>query len=990
VPRFRERADEKGRIWPLVIAALAVFAAFGSLQMILAALNVHLVHAAPAAPTSSHGVVLVQASDNPAPVVLPATAQPVNADQAMASMPSFSSSKETTLVSNEDTRIRTLLHDSAHVHQPQVVRYQGALPTLVLPARSAAYTVTDLVQQGAMTMLSNGVGLLQEDVFVASGAQLSLGTPALSTLYLASSANGFSSIIGYGGTLSFAGTAAQPLTIMSWNQATKSAVADQGNGRPYIREIGGAMTFAYARVSSLGFWSGRTAGVAWTGTSRASSKGGAADSAFTGDTYGAFVSRGQGVTFSADRFESNELDGLHIHRYSVGSQVISSSATRNGGNGFAVDRATTNTLMRGDVSQHNAANGYLFDGRPLVSGASASGGSNEPSSGTVLEDSSATGNAHTGVLMEGGTGTVVKSDQFCSPTTAIALRTGVTDAVLTGNYIDCAPRSGISVGPSAPGTVLFGNIVSRPGIGMLVRSSGAVSMYKNQIIGATVFGVSARDATSKVGGVGNVLSGTGDRAVDARTDASVSGLSGTDTSGWAHNARVTVLSYLEFHPLASLWLGILVVILLAAGWSFRRKLPAHPYPASVRGTYPLRAAEESSSPAQSRAAHVQPAAGRHTAPRAAAGRLRALQPATGRHTGSQPAAAQPAAVRRTTVQPAVGLQAPAQPAAGWHTASAPMAALPTTAPPTMGRQTASQPAAGRQTASQPVAGRNTAPHPAAARPTAIQPALGGHLAHQPAAPQPTAGRNTAPHPGAPSPAMGRHTASQPAVAHPMAAHPMAPPPAGAPPTVTGHTAPQPTAGRPALGPGMPPAVWNAPAWNAAGMPQPAPHQQPALPPAPYHQPPGQHAPAYLEPVHHEPGYREPAYREPSYGGPTYGGPTYGGPAQGPGRQHERAGESARPGWDPAHEAARWQQPLPAPLPALPALPAAPSDAPAGWADRTGSHGRASARQADGYPGTHGQPALPPEINRPYERERPADPSEEDARGTRPIPKGVWD
>jgi hypothetical protein len=568
-----------------VLAALAVFGAFGSLQMILAALNVHLVAMPPAAPTSSHGVALVQASADPAPVALPAIARPVDPDASPASMPNVSSAREITLVSAEDARIRTLIHDSARAHQPEVVHSQGALATLILPARSTAYTLTDLVTQGAVVMLSAHAALLQQNLFVASGAQLSLGAPAVSSLYLASSTSGFTSIVGWGGSLSLTGTAAQPLTIMSWNQAAKSAVADKGAGRPYIREIGATMTLAYARVSSLGFWSGRTGGVAWTGTSRMGSKGSAVDSTFTGDTYGAFVSRGQDVTFSADRFESNELDGLHIHRNSAGSRVTSSSAARNGGNGFLVDRATRNTLLRGDVSQHNAANGYLFDGRPLVSGASASGGSNLPSSGTMLEDSSATGNAHTSVLIEGGTGTVVKSDQFCSPTTAIALRTGAANAVITGNYIDCDPRSGISVGPSAPGTVVFGNIVTHPSIGLLVRNSGAVSLYDNQIVGATVFGVSARTAASRVSGVGNVMSGTGARAVDVRTGASVSSLSGTNTAGWAHHTRVTFISYLQFHPLASLWLGILVVILLAAGWSFRRKLPDHPYPASVRRTY---------------------------------------------------------------------------------------------------------------------------------------------------------------------------------------------------------------------------------------------------------------------------------------------------------------------------------------------------------------------------------------------------------------------
>ena len=508
-------------------------------------------------------------------------------------------------------------------------------------------------------MLSAGTALLRENVFVVAGAQLRLGAPALTTLYLASG-SGFASIVGWGGDLSFAGTAARPLSITGWVQATKSAAADKGDGRAYIREIGAAMTLAYARVSSLGFWSGRTGGVAWTGTSRTGSTGSALDTTFTGDTYGAFVSRGRGVTFTADRFESNELDGLHIHRYSVGSRVMSSSAARNGGNGFLVDRATTDTLLSGDVSQHNAANGYLFDGRPLVSGASASGGSNAPSTGMVLEGSSATGNAHTSALIEGGTGTVLKSDQFCSPTTAVAFRAGATDSVLTGSYIDCAPRSGISVGPSAPGTVISGNIVSRPGIGLLIRNSGAVSMYDNRIIGATVFGVSARGAASRVGGVGNVMSGTGDRAVDARAVASVTGLSGTDTSGWSHNARVTFVSYLQFHPLASLWLGILVLILLAAGWSFRRKLPSHPYPASVRRTYPLTATGETSVAMKPYPAHLrQRGPGRARGPPGAAGGgpVRAqpgaaadrAQPRGPQPTGPQPRGPQPTGPRRAAV-----------------------------------------------------------------------------------------------------------------------------------------------------------------------------------------------------------------------------------------------------------------------------------------------------------------------------------------------------
>jgi len=216
VPRIQEHGTGRGRSWPVVVAALALFGAFGSLQMILAALNVHLVAGAPVAPTSSYGVALVQAPSNPAPVSLPATARDVDPDQPPASMPNVSSAKEIALVAEEDNRIRTLVHDAARATQPEVIHYQGSLPTLVLPAVAGTYTAADLMTYGALVMLSGHVGLLQENVFVASGARLSLGAPALTGLYMASSSGGFASIVGWGGSLSFTGTAAQPFRIMSW------------------------------------------------------------------------------------------------------------------------------------------------------------------------------------------------------------------------------------------------------------------------------------------------------------------------------------------------------------------------------------------------------------------------------------------------------------------------------------------------------------------------------------------------------------------------------------------------------------------------------------------------------------------------------------------------------------------------------------------------------------------------------------------------------
>jgi hypothetical protein len=504
-----------------------------------------------------------------------------------------SATTQAAAVTAEDTRIRILLHDSATIYRPQVTAVQGSLPTLVLtgsytymgyievPTGSITYTYADLVRYGALLPLPNHTALLVENIFAATGAHLDLGSSSLRTLYLSRSSGGFASIVAWGGSLAFMGTAQQPLTITGWDRAAKSPATDTGAGRPYIREVGGRMDLTNVRVSSLGFWSGRTGGVAWTGTTSQPSTGGATSSTFTDDTYGAFVTRGHNVTFHGDLFEFNELDGLHIHRNTVGTSVSASSAARNGGSGFLVDRATSGTVLTGVLSQHNAGDGFLIDGRPLVTGASASGGSVSVDTGTYIEHSAALDNSGTGILLEGGMGTVLRSNEICTHLTGIAIRYGASNTVVTGNDIRCGPRAALEVGPAAPQTTVSGNALVNARIGILVRSSGHLEADQNRITGAKVFGITARGGTSQVTGQGNVISGTGFRAVDARADAAGPALSGTQDVGWAHHVTINFWSYLRFHPLAMLWLSILILVIGGEVWSRIRRMPPHPYPAST-------------------------------------------------------------------------------------------------------------------------------------------------------------------------------------------------------------------------------------------------------------------------------------------------------------------------------------------------------------------------------------------------------------------------
>ena len=59
------------------------------------------------------------------------------------------------------------------------------------------------------------------------------------------------------------------MTIKSWDPASESADLNTTDGRSYVRVIGGSAEFTHVVFADLGFWSGRTGGVALTGTESA-------------------------------------------------------------------------------------------------------------------------------------------------------------------------------------------------------------------------------------------------------------------------------------------------------------------------------------------------------------------------------------------------------------------------------------------------------------------------------------------------------------------------------------------------------------------------------------------------------------------------------------------------------------------------------------------------------------------------------------------------
>lgn len=523
-----------------------------------------------------------------APVTLSSVATPVSPYDNPASTPTFDSAREASLVAGEDLRLRTLLHHISRLTYPVVVPVgseydlaagvtRAGMPTIVLPG-PATYTVDDLLANGAVVPLAQGGYILEDNVLVAQGATLKLSSADVPVLLMDSSDSGFTSLVTWGGVLSLAGTGEKtPLRVIGWNKAANSPAVDHGYGRPYIRAVGGELDLKYVDASNLGFWSGRTGGIAWTGINSKASTGSAVSSRFMYNTYGAFVSRSQAVAFTDDLFELNQLDGLRLHRMAVASVVVKSAAVRNAGNGFVVSRGATDNVLSDDVATNNRGNGFLLNGLPLVNGASPSGDNATASNGTMIEHSEAEANFKTGILVEGGIGTIVKNNIVCGPVTGIAVRAGATDTWIIGNDVRCGGRVALSIGPAVSGTTIDANRLANARIGLLIHNSPGVRLFYNTITGVTVFGISVRGSSDGIVGNDNVIAGKGFQPIDVRAGASDPTLLRTDLSGWQHRSSLNAFEALRYHPLLTAWIAVLVLVLVfTIGVRLRRPL-AQPY-----------------------------------------------------------------------------------------------------------------------------------------------------------------------------------------------------------------------------------------------------------------------------------------------------------------------------------------------------------------------------------------------------------------------------
>jgi parallel beta-helix repeat protein len=531
----------------------------------------------------------------PSPVEADAQQPSVSIEEAAAASskvhqpPSVSEydSRQANLVTSEDARIASVLGGFMPNSPPREVTTPGALPTLVLPGRAAPYDLSTLIGAGAVVTQPDGGLLLVHNVLAAPGAAVNLSLPG-GALRMSSGPGGITSLVAFKGSLTVGGGPGNPLRVTSWDPTKNAPDTDPEDGRAYIREFAGRMDLHDMSTTDLGFWSGRTGGVAWTGSAAAAATGSARNVVFTGNHYGLFSSKTKDLLINGAQVKNSEMDGIAVHRQSDGTQLWQVTSSNNARNGIAVTQGAQNVSLRAVTATSNARNGIYLDGSPLATGPNAGGSATTASSGFTVAASTSRGNSEHGILVNTANNTELINNMVSSNRDGIVVR-GVTHGVaLRENHISAPGGFAVAIRDGSTDAVVDKNVISDAVTGVQVDNAVA-KVSGNEIDDVGMHGVSIIGNGSGSAITDNRLSGRGPSAVDLNRLSfdNVVDVSGNDVKNWVvdRDDAQYLANFVRKHPLILLWF-LTLFFPLAARLYFKRRanlriIGGHPYDESA-------------------------------------------------------------------------------------------------------------------------------------------------------------------------------------------------------------------------------------------------------------------------------------------------------------------------------------------------------------------------------------------------------------------------
>jgi poly(beta-D-mannuronate) C5 epimerase len=257
-------------------------------------------------------------------------------------------------------------------------------------------------QAGWIEETAPGTFLLRVALVQAPGSALEVAALAVRQVRLLDDPEVYISAMG--ATARFTG-----VTVTSWDPQRRRPARNSGS-RPFVEYADGSdLWIVRSTFAHLGSDRASAYGVNWR-----RSTGGATDSVFHHNFFGAYTYQAQGLVFRGNVFRDNQLYGLDPHTGSRRLVVERNQAYRNGAHGIVFSEDVTDGVVRGNRSFANGDNGIVLD---------------ERSDRNTVSDNLVEGNEGDGIVLLGSSdnlvrGNVVRRNRVASGSTCAAATTG--------------------------------------------------------------------------------------------------------------------------------------------------------------------------------------------------------------------------------------------------------------------------------------------------------------------------------------------------------------------------------------------------------------------------------------------------------------------------------------------------------------------------------------------------------------------------------------
>ncbi len=439
--------------------------------------------------------------------------------------------------------------------------------TVVLAPRNGqttTYGPADLAAMGAARADDERTGTIVRNIVVRRGAILDVS--AFGTIRLQSSTLGATSIVGWGGIIRLQGGETDPLVITSWDEDAAAPDLDPSDGRAYIRARDGVLAISHAEFRDLGYWSGRTGGLAVTGTGDDRATAAIVSTKIIGLHYGAFFSDTTQAGIHDTTIEDSTLTGVEVTNGAFDTTIERTTISGSGGDGVSVSRQSTGTKITDTTVDGSAGWGIRIDGSALADGPTSGGYGLTPAKGFTLTGSHVRNSREGGVRVISTDATEVRATDVDETRTAVLIEGPSTGLIVADADLTSSELRGLDItGSITDATVSDSRIAGRRIA--LELAGAAVVVRDNDMRVASGFAVElAEEARADI--TGNTFHGVGEDAV-ASWSGSRTMQADNDQTDWTF--QWAWVGWMNEHPMMWLWALVLLIPAIGAPVLWRRR-----------------------------------------------------------------------------------------------------------------------------------------------------------------------------------------------------------------------------------------------------------------------------------------------------------------------------------------------------------------------------------------------------------------------------------